>query len=101
MCNIYAQNCEPIAGNATMPTPAPPNGFPTRRFLGAALASLACIAAFGARALTEDSILQQAVNYVFTGRLEPRDGAEIVDRTSCIVVLPDLKSRRYIRYSLS
>ncbi len=43
---------------------------------------------------------QQAVNYVFTGRTDPPDGPEIVDRRSCEVVVPDHKFKRYARYYL-
>lgn len=46
-------------------------------------------------------MFQQAVNYVFTGRIDPRDGPEIVDRKSCVVVVPDPKYKRYARYYLS
>ena len=53
------------------------------------------------RAVAEDDVFQQAVNYVFTGRIDPRDGPDIVDRKSCIVVVPDPKFKRYARYYLS
>jgi hypothetical protein len=52
------------------------------------------------RAVAEDDVFQQAVNYVFTGRVDPRDGPEIVDRNACVVVVPDPKFKRYIRYYL-
>ena len=52
------------------------------------------------RAATED-LLQEAVNYVFTGTIAPENGPKIVDRKSCIVVLPDERNKRYIRYYLS
>ena len=45
-------------------------------------------------------LFQQAVNYVFTGRLDPSDGPQIVDRDSCIVVVPEPKFNRYARYYL-
>jgi hypothetical protein len=54
-----------------------------------------------ARAAAEDDVLQQAVNYVFTGSTDPRDGPEIVDRKSCVVVVPEPKLRRYARYYLT
>jgi hypothetical protein len=54
-----------------------------------------------ARAAAEDDVLQQAVNYVFTGSTDPQDGPEIVDRKSCVVVVPEPKLKRYARYYLS
>jgi hypothetical protein len=53
-----------------------------------------------AGAAAEDDVLQQAVNYVFTGSTQPQDGPEIVDRKSCVVVLPEPKFKRYARYYL-
>jgi hypothetical protein len=53
-----------------------------------------------ARAAAEDDVFQQAVNYVFTGKIDPSDGPEIVDRKSCVVVVPDPKFKRYARYYL-
>src|SRR5438552_3385062 len=44
---------------------------------------------------------QLAVNYVFTGRLDPTNGPEITDRRSCIVLVPEPKFNRYARYYLS
>src|ERR1700733_14620005 len=44
--------------------------------------------------------LQQAVNYVFTGRVDPSAAPDIVDRASCAVVVPDPKFKGYIRYYL-
>ena len=52
------------------------------------------------RAMAEDDVFQQAVNYVFTGRIDPPDAPEIVDRKACVVVVPDTKFKRYIRYYL-
>jgi hypothetical protein len=52
------------------------------------------------RAVAEDDVFQKAVNYVFTGRADPPDGPEIVDRNACVVVVPDPKFKRYIRYYL-
>jgi hypothetical protein len=51
-------------------------------------------------ALAEDDSLQQAVNYLFTGRNDPQDAPEILDRKSCVVVVPDSKSKQTIRYYL-
>ena len=45
--------------------------------------------------------LQQAVNYALTGEINPKSPPEITDRKSCVVVLPDPKWRRLIRYHLS
>ena len=52
------------------------------------------------RALAEDDPLQKAVNYLFTGRTDPQDTPEILDRKSCVVVVPDAKSKQYVRYYL-
>ena len=52
------------------------------------------------RALAEDDPLQKAVNYIFTGRNDPQDAPKILDRKSCVVVLPDPKSKQSIRYYL-
>ena len=51
-------------------------------------------------ALAEADVFQKAVNYVFTGEVDPPDGPEIVDRKSCVVVMRDPKFKRYIRYYL-
>ena len=48
----------------------------------------------------EDDPLQKAVNYLFTGRNDPQDAPEILDRKSCVVVVPDPKSKQSIRYYL-
>jgi len=48
-----------------------------------------------------DDVFQRAVNYVFTGRIDPPDSPEIVDRKSCIVVVFESKFRSYVRYYLS
>jgi len=67
----------------------------------AALAYLGVVS-LHATASAEADVLQQAVNYVFTGTIDPaRDGPVIEDRTSCIVVLRDPHFPRYIRYYLS
>jgi hypothetical protein len=49
----------------------------------------------------EPDALQQAVNYALTGEINPKSPPEITDRKSCVVVLPDPKWRRLIRYHLS
>lgn len=52
------------------------------------------------RAVPGDDLFQQAVNYVFTGKLDPRVAPEIVDRKSCVVVVP-AKFEGYARYYLT
>jgi hypothetical protein len=51
-------------------------------------------------AAAEDDVLQQAINYVFTGAIDPKDAPEITDRKSCVVVVPDPKWKRFVRYYL-
>jgi hypothetical protein len=41
------------------------------------------------RAVPKDDVFQQAVNYLFTGKIDPGAGPEIVDRKSCVVVVPE------------
>ncbi len=53
------------------------------------------------RAVAEDDVFQLAVNYVFTGRIDPPDRPEIADRNSCIVVVFEHKFQAYVRYYLS
>jgi hypothetical protein len=52
------------------------------------------------QAVAED-VLQAAVNYVFTGTIAPENGPKIVDLKSCVVVMPDQRNKRYVRYYLS
>ena len=52
------------------------------------------------QAVVEDDVFQQAINYIFTGRIDPKDGPDIVDRKSCIVVVPEPNLNRYARYYL-
>ena len=49
-------------------------------------------------ASAEADLLQQAINYVFTGTTDPKEGPEIADRKSCIVVIRDPRFPRFIRY---
>jgi hypothetical protein len=49
-------------------------------------------------ALADNDLLQQAMNYVFTGTINPQERPEIVDRKSCIVAVPDSRFPRFIRY---
>src|SRR5438270_396801 len=67
--------------------------------LWAAAAFLAATAA-PTRAAGEDDLFQQAVNYIFTGRIDPLDGVDIVDRKSCEVVVPEPKYNRSVKYYL-
>lgn len=48
----------------------------------------------------EEDLFQQAVNYVFTGRIDPKTPPKIVDRKACVVERRDPKFNRYIRYYL-
>jgi hypothetical protein len=86
-----------MAGSA----PSSKNGRGIALCLAIAAAAFACSIAPQARAAAEDDVFQQAVNYVFTGRIDPQDAPEIVDRKSCVVVVPDPKYKRYARYYLS
>jgi hypothetical protein len=52
------------------------------------------------RAVAQDDALQLAVNYVFTGRVDPPAAPDITDRQACIVVLPDRRNNRHVRYYL-
>lgn len=74
---------------------------PTRWALAIAAVAFFGAAALQFRAMAEDDVFQQAVNYVFAGRIEPQDSPEIVDRKSCVVLVSDPKNKRYIRYYLS
>jgi hypothetical protein len=49
-------------------------------------------------AMADNDLLQQALNYVFTGTISSEESPEIVDRKSCIVVVPDNRFPRFIRY---
>ena len=72
-----------------------------RLSLALAAVSFFWVAPPQARAAAEDDVLQQAVNYVFTGTTDPQNGPEIVDRKSCVVVVPEPKFKRYARYYLT
>jgi hypothetical protein len=68
----------------------------------ACLAIAAVLAiAITAQAEEPDRLFVQAVNYIFTGRIDPPDGPEITDAKSCIVVVPEPKFNRYARYYLN
>ena len=73
-----------------------------RRCRSASLAIAAVLAiASTAQAEEPDRLFVQAVNYIFTGRIDPPDGPEITDAKSCIVIIPEPKFNRYARYYLS
>jgi hypothetical protein len=50
--------------------------------------------------MAEADALQQAINYVFTGRVDPASEPAIVDRDACIVLVPEPVNRRSVRYYL-
>src|SRR5271169_377845 len=62
--------------------------------------TVAAVSPLQIRAAAEDDVFQLAINYVFTGRIDPPDRPEIVDRKSCIVVTFDSRFQTYIRYNL-
>lgn len=72
-----------------------------RPFSAVAIAIALLTASAEGYAASETDLFQQAVNYVFTGRIDPSDAAEITDRKACVVVMRDPKFPRYIRYYLS
>jgi hypothetical protein len=76
-------------------------GHTVGRALAAAVLSGFCAVVLAPPAPAETSVFQQAVNYVFTGQIDPPNGPEIVDQKSCVIVLHDPKYDRYIRYYLS
>ena len=67
----------------------------------AAIASMLWLVPLHTSALGEDDVFQQAINYIFTGRIDPKDGPEIVDPKNCIVVVPEPDLNRYARYYLN
>src|SRR6266852_8057120 len=72
---------------------APPLALVLALSLGTAVAQ--------SRAAPAEDRFQLAVNYVFTGKIDPVNGPEIVDRKSCVVLVPEPKFNRYARYYLS
>ena len=71
-----------------------------RRCLAGGVVAFLWIIPLQIRALAEDDPLQKAVNYLFTGRSNPQDAPEILDRKSCVVVVQDPKSKQFTRYYL-
>jgi hypothetical protein len=61
---------------------------------------LLAVVAQGSAGAAEDRF-QQAINYVFSGKVDPANGPEIVDRQSCVVLVPEPKFNRYARYYLN
>ena len=76
------------------------SGHKFRLSLAIAVASFLWTITLQTRAVPEDDVFQQAVNYVFTGKIDPGAGPEIVDRKSCVVVVPE-KFGGYARYYLT
>jgi hypothetical protein len=76
------------------------NGYEIKWSLAVAAVALYGAISFRTSAAAEADVFQQAVNYVFTGRVDPPDAPEIVDQESCVIVLRDPKFNRYIRYHL-
>src|SRR5262245_2713888 len=68
-----------------------------RRFPIVAIVSGFCMLALQTSVAAAD-LLQQAVNYVFTGKINPQVGPEIGDREACIIVMRNPKFERFIRY---
>jgi hypothetical protein len=77
------------------------SGHKFRLSLAIAVASFLWTITLQTRAVPEDDVFQQAVNYVFTGKIDPQAGPEIVDRKSCVVVVPHPKFGGYARYYLT
>jgi len=76
------------------------SGHKFRLSLAIAVASFLWTITLQTRAVPKDDVFQQAVNYVFTGKIDPGAGPEIVDRKSCVVVVPE-KFGGYARYYLT
>jgi hypothetical protein len=64
-------------------------------------ASLLMATLAGKLANAVEDRFQEAVNYVFTGKVDPPNALEIVERKSCVVLVPEPKFNRYARYYLS
>jgi hypothetical protein len=71
------------------------------RLVVVATVAVVWMAAPPIRAGAEDDVLQKAINYVFTGTVDPKDAPEVVDRKSCVVVMRDPRLNRFIRYYLT
>ncbi len=73
---------------------------PTIALCLAVAAAFAAAATVALRASAGGDVFQQAVNYVFTGRIDPPDALAILDRKNCVVEMQDPQFKRYIRYYL-
>jgi len=71
------------------------------RTIAASVAVAFCTVSFPEYSLAEVDLFQQALNYVFTGDLAPQHAPEIVDRESCIVIMPDTKTGGFVRYYMA
>jgi hypothetical protein len=77
------------------------NNRTARWALAVALTAVAWTVAAPAAGAADPDRFQQAVNYIFTGNANPTEYDELVDRSACVVVVPDPGFKRYIRYYLS
>ncbi|MGZ5804308.1 MAG: hypothetical protein ACXWJW_15500 [Xanthobacteraceae bacterium] len=72
-----------------------------KKRLTMAMLSAILTVALPAGAARADDIFQQAINYVFTGSIDPKPAPEIVDPKLCVVVVPDPNFKRFARYHMS
>jgi hypothetical protein len=72
-----------------------------RLLLAIALVPMLWLVPPQAGAMSEEDVLQQAINYIFTGRIDPKNGPEIADPKTCVVVVPEPDLNRYARYYLN
>ena len=63
--------------------------------------ALAAVIWLGTAAAAPPDLLQQAITYVFTGRVDSSEPVEVIDRKACIVVVPDARFKRLVRYYLA
>jgi hypothetical protein len=79
-----------------------PTHRPARRMeTVAAAAVVALMSVLTPLASADNDVLMQAINYVFTGRIDPERGPELVDRNACVVTVPAPGGTRAVRYHLS
>lgn len=73
-----------------------------RLFFAIAVALFSWTVPLQTQAMAEDDVFQQAINYIFTGRIDPdpKQQPEIVDRSACVVVVPESNFSGYARYYL-
>jgi hypothetical protein len=77
------------------------SGYTIRWLVAVAAVSAFEIVSLQTPAVAEAPMFQQAVNYVFTGKVDPQNGPEIEDKKSCVILLRDPNFNRYVRYYLS